>query len=402
MLLSRFNSLLVLTVIANAGMGIIMPVLPVYFRQYGVGAIELSGPFVMLVIGRMVSRGFAPGLIARVGHRKAVMGCFAVYAATFAAYLDAQSLGYFSALRFLEGLVEGLLAVALNDLAIAYTQGTQPAERTRLMGRFGAAFGLGFLLGPLMGSVIAYLFGLQAIFVAGAVLGVAAIGLGAWMISDAPAPAQAKRDGLGGLKGHGLLLGLYSPQVLRRAVFFSLMILLPLHVTDQLGLPAHGSGLFFAVSAVITTLLMPQAGRWAEKLGVTRAVWTGLAVMTVSFVLMGLTRSMPAFWVLFVVETIAFALMLPPAMTVFGNAVDSQATRTRILGNMAFATEAISLPLAVVLPWAYARNVTLSWMVLSLLCVSALVMFLASGRALARRQASAAAEDTASQPLKAS
>lgn len=399
MLLSKFNSLLVLTVIANAGMGIIMPVLPLYFRQYGVGAIELSGPFVMLVIGRMVSRGFAPGLIAQVGHRKAVMGSFAVYAVTFAAYLGAQSLCYFSALRFLEGLVEGLLAVVLNDLAIAYTHGMQSAKRTKLMGRFGASFGLGFLLGPLLGSAIAYLFGLQAIFVAGAVLGVAAIGLGAWMIMDAP--AQAKHDGVGGLKGHRLLLGLYSPQVLRRAVFFSLMILLPLHVTDQLDLPSHGAGLFFGVSAVITTMLMPQADRWAEKLGVSRAVWTGLAVMTVSFVLMGLTRSVTVFWVLFVIETIAFALMLPPAMTVFGNAVDNQATRTRILGNMAFATEAISLPLAVVLPWAYARNVALSWIVVSLLCMSALLMFLLSGRELARRQVRADAEKAASQPLKA-
>ncbi len=402
MLLSRFNSLLVLTVVANTGMGIIIPVLPVYFRQYGVGAIELSGPFVMLVIGRMVSRGFAPGLIARVGHRKAVMGSFAVYAVAFLAYLGAQSLGYFSALRFLEGLVEGLLAVALNDLAIAYTKGMEPAERTKLMGGFGASFGLGFLLGPLLGSAGAYLFGLQTIFVAGAVLGVVAIGLAAWMITDAPAQAQAKRDVLGRLQGYGLMLGLYSPQVLRRAVFFSLMILLPLHVTDQLGLPAHSVGLFFGVSAVLTTLLMPQAGRWAEKLGVSRAVWTGLAVMTVSFVLMGLTRNVATFGVLFVVETIAFALMLPPAMTVFGNAVDSQTTRTRILANMAFATEAISLPLALVLPWAYACSVQLSWMVVSLLCVAALTMFLASGHALARRQANADAEECASQPLKAS
>lgn len=407
MLSSRFNSLLVLTVIANAGMGIIVPVLPVYFRQYGVGAIELSGPFVMLVIGRMVSRGFAPGLIARIGHRKSVMGCFAIYAATFAAYLGAQSLGYFSGLRFLEGLVEGLLAVALNDLAIAYTQGLAAPERTRLMGRFGAAFGLGFLLGPLLGSGVSLLFGLQAIFVAGALLGVVAIGLAAWMLADAPAQAQARRDPLGGLRGHGLLLGLYSPQVLRRAVFFSLMILLPLHVTDQLGMAVQGSGLFFGASAILTTLLMPQAGRWAQKIGVGRAVWTGLAVMTLAFVLMGVTHHAAAFWALFVIETTAFALMLPPAMTVFGNAVDSQATRTRILGNMAFATEAISLPLAVVLPWAYARGAVFAWSVVALLCAAALVLFQLSGRALARRQADLAADPAAdaqpaAQTLKAS
>ena len=392
MQLSRFNSLLLLTVIANAGMGIILPVIPIYFRQYDVKAIELSGPFVMLVIGRMVSRYFAPGLIEKTGHRKAVMCSFSVYAVVFFSYLGAQSLTVFSILRFFEGIVEGLLAVALNDLAIAYTQGMEPSKRTKLMGRFGASFGLGFLLGPLIGSTIAYLFGIKAIFVAGTVLGLTAICLGACMITDAPQEEQRKRDGLGGIKGQGFLLGLYSPQVLRRAVFFALMILLPLHVTDQLGLKTPEVGLFFGVSAILTTLLMPQASRWADKIGGDRAVWSGLMVMTIAFALMGITRSAPAFWALFLIETIAFALMLPPAMTAFGNAVDSQATRTRILGNMAFATEAVSLPLALVLPWAYVHNVALSWSIVSLLCFSAMMMFIASGRLLARRRAQALAE----------
>jgi MFS family permease len=399
--MSKFNSLLVLTVLANMGMGIIMPVLPVYFKQYGVGAVELSGPFVMLVVGRMVSRAFAPSLIAKVGHRRAVMSCFAVYAATFAAYLGAHSLYYFSGLRFLEGIVEGLLAVALNDLAIAYTQGLAPAQRTRLMGRFGAAFGLGFLLGPLLGSGIAWLLGLEAIFVAGALLGVAAIALVAWVITDAPAQPRAGQEALRGLRGASLLLGLYSPQCLRRVVFFSLMILLPLHVTDQLGLAVESVGLFFAASAILTTSLMPQAGHWAQAVGVSRAVWIGLLVMAVTLVLMGITGYPPVFWALFLLETIAFALMLPPAMTAFAAAADNQAARTRILGNMAFATEAISLPLAVILPWSYSRSPAAAWSVVAVLCLAALVLFILSGRALARRE-SASGNAAAIPPLKAS
>ncbi len=399
--MSKFASLLVLTVIANTGMGIIMPVLPVYFKRYGVGVVELGGPFVMLVAGRMVSRAFAPSLIGMVGHRKTVMACFAIYAATFAAYLGAQSLYLFSGLRFLEGIVEGLLAVALNDLAIAYTQGLDSMRRTQLMGRFGASFGLGFVLGPMLGSSIAWLFGLRAIFVAGALLGVAAIGLAAWMVNDAPAQlAVFPAAQLRGLGGIGLLLGLYSPLCLRRVVFFSLMILLPLYVTEQLGMGIESAGLFFAVSAVLTTTLMPQASRWAERIGVRRAVWTGLLVMAVAIAAMGITRDPVVFWALFVVESIAFALMLPPAMTIFSGAVDSQATRTRILGNMAFATETISLPLAAILPWSYARSPAYAWALVALLCLLALALFLVSGRALARRHGPGGAADE--QPLKAS
>lgn len=391
--MSRFTSLLLLTVIANIGMGIILPVLPIYFKQHGVGAVELSGPFVMLVAGRMVSRVLAPGLIARAGHRRAVMWSFAIYAVTFAAYLQAQSLNAFSALRFLEGIVEGLLAVALHDLAIAYTQGMAHGDRTRLMGRFSASFGLGFLLGPLMGSGLAWLIGMHAIFVAGSLLGAVAVGLAAWTVADAPAEAKAVQlKPLPRWRGAALLLGLYGPQCLRRVVFFSLMMLLPLQVTEHLRLGVEWVGLFFAASAILTTSLMPLAGWWTQRIGAQAAVCYGLLAMALSLAAMGAAVSPLTFGALLVVETIAFAFMLPPAMTVFSAAVDGLATRTRVLGNMAFATEVVSLPLAVVLPWCYARAPIYAWCVVALLCFLALMFFVLSGRALTRRHGALSAQ----------
>ena len=364
----RFPALLLLTVLANIGMGIVMPVLPIYFKQYDVSVAALSVPYATLVLGRLCSRAFSPAAIMRWGHRRAVMAAFLLYALVFAAYLGAGSLAQFGMLRFIEGLVEGVLAIALNDLAIGYVRGVDSQQRVRLMGRFGSAFGLGFLLGPLAGAAIAHWLGLQAIFVAGALVGLLAM----LLAGVALAPVAARAGHAGPRPALGMLLALYSPQSLRRVLFFSLMILLPLHVTGALGMEASRVGMFFAASAVLTTLLMPLAGHVSQRIGQTALIDGGLWFMGAALLLMGLVQAPLGFAALFVLETVAFALMLPPAMALFSTAVEDHPERARVMGSMAFATELLSLPPAFLLPALYAYRPVLGWAAVAVLCLATL------------------------------
>lgn len=375
-----FQSLLILTVLANIGMGIVIPVLPIYFKQYDVTIAALSAPYATLVLGRLCSRLIGPGIIMRSGHRLAIMGGFMLYALVFAAYLGADSLYQFGALRFVEGVVEGILGVALNDLAIAYTKGVDSNQRVHMMGRFGSAFGLGFLLGPLAGSAVCYGFGMSAIFVTGSLLGVAAVALsGIMLVNVAPSVAP-----LGSLRRRmqeaWLLIGLYSPQSLRRVLFFSLMILLPLHVTGYLHLKSEYVGLFFAASAVFTTFLMPMSVRLTKRIGTDITVSGGLCVMAVSLLALGIVSDPLLFATIFIIETAAFALMLPAAMAIFSEAVENHPERTKVIGTMAFVTELLSLPPAFLLPFLYAVHPDYGWEAVALLCVGTYLLFDSSRR----------------------
>lgn len=372
---ARFNSLLALTVLANLGMGIVMPILPIYFKQYDVTIAALGAPYATLVAGRLFSRLIGPRFIMRCGHRVAVMGGFFLYAMVFVAYLGADSIYAFGALRFLEGIVEGMLAVALNDLAIAYTKGATSEQRVRLMGRFGSAFGLGFLLGPLAGSAVAYVFGMRAIFIAGALVGAAAVVLSGLMLVNAAPSVKPFSIVRGRMKEAALLIGLYSPQSLRRLVFFSLMILLPLHVSEQLHLGSEYVGLFFAASAVLTTLLMPMSASITRRIGVDATVSWGLCTMAACLLGLGILHDPLTFAIVFIIETIAFSLMLPPAMAIFSEAVENHADRTRILGTMTFVTELLSLPPAFLLPLFYAFHPALAWSAVALLSLLAFILF---------------------------
>lgn len=392
---TRFASLLALTVLANMGVGIVMPVLPLYFEHHDVSVAGLGLPFVTLVAGRLASRAGVARVIERLGHRHVVMAAFLIYAVVFFLYLAAGSLHVFAALRFGEGIVEGVLAVALNDLAIAYTKGSVAEVRVRAMGRFSAAFGLGFLLGPLAGSAVAYLWGLPAIFIAAGVLGLGAVLVTARFIVDAPAAASstAATDRLVGV---GLLIGLYSPQFLRRLVFFSLMILLPLHAHDRLRLAPEAVGLFFSASAVITTAVMPFAAIVAKRVGAERMVRAGLFVMIVALALFAVPDTVAGFAALFLVETFAFALMLPPAMSIFGDAIDNQVKRTQLLGVMAFVTEIASLPLAAILPACYAASPAAAWSAVAVVAAAALAAFVGARRRLVQAMPVSGAIDAGS------
>ncbi|KVR40765.1 MFS transporter [Burkholderia multivorans] len=354
---NRFNALLGVTVVSNVGVGLVIPILPNYLHKAGLSIPALGMPFTMLVLGRLCSRLFAPWVIARMGHRTVAASMFLLYSVVLACYLGASNLLQFDALRFLEGIIEGVLAIALNDLAIAWTSNLRNEERVAAMGRFGAAFGLGFLLGPLLGSFVSYLADVRGVFAAGAIVTAGAAVLAAsWLASDKP----RQRAPLS-LAASGELVAVYCPQWLRRVAFLSLMILLPLQVTGPLHLRGEVAGLLFSASAILSTTVMPLASKISKRIGARTTVIYGLFLIGVTLLTLGITKDPYTFMVVFLLETLCFAIAIPPAMSEFGFAVDERPDRTSIVATLSLFTEIVSLPVTLLLPWLYARQPLAAW-----------------------------------------
>lgn len=387
---TRFNALLAVTVASNVGVGLVMPVLPTYLRQAGLTIPSLGTPFAMLVLGRLCSRLFAPSVIARMGHRAIAATMFVLYAVVLASYLGAHSLLHFDVLRFLEGIVEGVLAIVLNDLAIAWTRDCPNEERVAAMGRFGAAFGLGFLFGPLLGSLVSYLTTVRGVFVAGAIVtACAAVLTIVWLDAEQP---QQRRAPLS-WSAAGDLVAAYSPQWLRRIVLVALMILLPLHVTVALHLRSEIAGLLFSASAVLTTTVMPVAGKVSRRLGANTTVTYGLCLIGAALLALGFVTGRYVFAAIFLFETLCFAIAVPPAMSEFGFMVDGRPDRTSIVATLSLFTEILTLPVTLVLPWLYARQPVAAWtLIAGLAFVTCAAFTLSTARRRGRSTAAAAVQ----------
>jgi len=383
---ARFFVVVCLTVAVNAGMGLIIPVLPTFLQGNGFSVAGLSLPFLSLILGRMLSKTCAAQIIAVFSNKTTLVVSFLLYGGVFAAYPLVDSVYGFVGLRFFEGVVEGISIICLTDLAIVMSK----QNRGKLMGIFGSSFGIGFVVGPLLGGVCFEWGGTTAMFGAGAVLGL----LGAALSLVVPAIDQVpprRTNWLFPAAEHMKFLPEYGPSIIRRAVFFCFMIVLPLYATTQLGLKATDVALYFTASAVISASLMPFTGKLADRISAEKILALTLPLMGGLIMAFGIGNNVLLFTSLFLLESLVFALMLPAGMKVFADAVDGHPERTEIVSSFGGFTELLTLILAVLIPWFYTVSAELTWVVVGLICAVSGVPFVRrvmTGKTLAYRQAS--------------
>ena len=361
---TQFMIVIALTVAVNTGMGLIVPILPTFLQEFGYSVSGLSLPFFSLIVGRMISKSFAARVIGLLRNKLTLVISFILYSLTFLAYTLVDSAEAFVALRFFEGIVEGISIICLTDLAIVLSK----ENRGQLMGIFGASFGIGFILGPLIGGVCYELWGTAAMFYAGTVLGLLAAFASLFVPSIDTVPTQKKQGWLNTCLEHASYLPEYGPNIIRRAVFFSFMILLPLYTTREFGINASQVAIFFTISAVISASLMPFTGKLADRFSTDKILSISLPFMALLIAAFGFVNSLQWFACLFILESLCFAFMLPAGMKVFADSIDDHPQRTSIISGFGGLTEAFTLILALILPSLYLLSAQAAWLAVAAVC----------------------------------
>ncbi len=370
---AQFLLVLILTASINTGMGIIIPILPSLLKHYGFSTIGLSLPFLVLILARVFSKWSAGWFMKRFSSRVLLMVCYIIYIIVFALYPHFESPLQFILIRCLEGLVEGLSIVCLTDIAIALSG----KNRGKLMGYFSASFGVGFILGPFIGGTLYSFYGKDIMFMGG--VGIGCIGLACAFllkqIQKHPKQEMQRLPFFLALRGYIRFVPYYLPQILRRSLFFSFMIALPLYVVDVLKMSEASVAKFFFVSAIITTLFMPLTGAIADRFSAQRVVFFSLVLM--GFLIFGfsLAKEVSIFTALFIAETVFFAIMLPASMKVFGDIVEDYPDRGAIIGVFSGLTEWFTVVLAVAVPILYSMTPAAVWILLGCLCLIAAAPF---------------------------
>lgn len=147
------QAVLFLTVLVDLlGFGIVIPFLPLFAHQMGVGA---AGVGLVLAVYSLTQLLFAPvlgKLSDRVGRRPIIMLGLFGSAAGYLIYGFAATFFELLASRVVHGACAATVATAQAYVADT----TSESERAGGMGMIGAAFGLGFVLGPAIGGLLGH------------------------------------------------------------------------------------------------------------------------------------------------------------------------------------------------------------------------------------------------------
>lgn len=284
------RSVLVLTLNAffvALGFGVMMPVLPIYAHQFGVGNFEISWVISAFALMRLVTAPFCGTLNSRIGERLALgIGTFLVAASSAAAGM-AHSFWELLVYRALGGIGSAMFTVAAMTLLLG---SVVPTMRGRASGFYQGGFLIGGMAGPALGGIVAKL-GLSApfFFYSGTLLcgGIACLVLlprqqrRRVAAGQRPDNAVPLRSVIGDVRYQAALFTAFAQGWQSFGVRSSLI---PIIVVYGLHLGPEWTGYTFAVAAVAQTLALSPAGRATDTVGrrpvmVLAGVVTGLSAI---------------------------------------------------------------------------------------------------------------------------
>jgi MFS family permease len=300
----EFRNLLAISIAVAIGFGMVVPVLPLYAKSFGVG-VALIG-LVPLVFGATrFSFGLVGGLVVDLFGARActIAGLLIVSASSYAMGLAqnfpqlvlARGFGGAGSALFIAGLMNHILKII------------EPAAMGRATGAFRSSFLVGIGLGPLFGGVIAHRYGLTAPFFIYAT-GLLVAALIAWFVMrGATRDIEAERKSLVGslraaaplMRDRRYVIALLATFVGWWTISGPAQTVGPVFAEDVLGFSEQKIGFAVTMLSVGEILILIVAGKAADRFGRRAVLVPSLVVTAVATALLGQVEPLP--WTYFVV-----------------------------------------------------------------------------------------------------
>jgi MFS family permease len=252
------------------GFGVVIPVLPVFVRTFGVGYTEVGAVVSAFALVRLVASPFVGKLIDLGGERTILAIGIGIVAVSSAMVGFAQSYLEVLLLRGAGGVGSAMFSISAMSLLLGTTA---PSMRGRAVGFYQGGFLIGGMAGPAIGGLLAvislrapFFFYAATLVVAGAV-GLAFLKPVSRAVADAPAEPAASvplRVVLGDRRYRAACLANFATGW---SSFGVRSALVPILVVELLHEDELWTGVAFAIAAVAQTLALAPAGRFVDTVG---------------------------------------------------------------------------------------------------------------------------------------
>jgi MFS family permease len=249
------------------GVGIVVPLLPVYAYDLGASGIYIALIFGAFSISRIIFLPYFGRLSDQRGRKPFIISGLFAYALISMAFIFSKSVASLIIIRFFHGIASAMLIPVIQ----AYVADITPKGREGLtMGLHNMAMLFGLSLGPLMGGFIKDQFNLQASFSCMGILAI--VGL-VWCLFLLPPKASEKiaRTNQGHAPGQGQLLdrGMLGLCVLRFAYFFCIGIIwgfVPIYANLKFSLSSTSIGVLIMMGILISGVMNFPMGLLADRM----------------------------------------------------------------------------------------------------------------------------------------
>ncbi|MBU0513616.1 MAG: MFS transporter [Proteobacteria bacterium] len=299
------------------GVGVVVPLLPIFAKHLGAGGILLGLTFSGFSLARAIALPVAGAMSDRYGRKNFLVIGLAVYAACSVAYVFALTPFLLVGIRVVHGLASALiLPIALAIVA----DFTPPEKAGRVVGAFNAPVFIGLGLGPLLGGTIYDLLGRTQMAMDTNFLIMGGVSLGALLMVVIGLPGlpvrrrgQGPRVGMGRLLQDRVFLGVLGLRFTISAGVGSILAFLPV-LADHYHISPTAMGICLAAMIFSVALFQRPFGKLADKRSRSALSMICAGICSSSLLLVAVAHNFPMLFMACVVWGLGGGLGLP-AMT---------------------------------------------------------------------------------------
>lgn len=273
--------------------------LPTYAESVGVGVAVIGVLIAAYDFAEILAKPVFGAVADRQGMKRTMLAGIAVFTVASLVYLVVPP-----QLLILVRFLQGVGAAALSAVSLALVGAYFDTDRGRAYGVYNAIKGAGYVVSPVVGGLIVVRSGFATIFVATALIGVAAFGLSLFLPRP-PRETDAFDDDDDEFSLSGFLAVFrdpalrpwYAVTVVNMFFVGILFGFLPVRI-HALGIDPLGSGAMLSVAALSYLLVQPAAGALADRGSVATTIRAGLLLAAVSIALAAFLDGAPLVLVL--------------------------------------------------------------------------------------------------------
>lgn len=299
--------------VSMLGLGIIVPVLPLYAKTLGANGVWVGAIFAGFAISRSVFMPFVGRLSDKTGRKTFISTGLLIYGLSCLGFIFADDYITLFCVRILQGCCSAMIV----PIAQAYIGEISPPERVgTYMGQFNVAIFCGMGFGPFIGGAVNDIFGLDADFLLmGLLCAISFLLVVMFLPATKSEPVSKKAAPL----SYGTLLKL---QQVRGILWFrfinaflrgAVMTFLPIMGSTMLGLNGFQIGAAVSTGVLVTSFLQYPCGRLADRFNRKTLLLTGNLLYACAIALFPLA---PNFWLLLTISFfcgVLAAIPLPAA-----------------------------------------------------------------------------------------
>ncbi len=302
-----FSILLVAIFLGMLGLGIVIPLLPIFVDQFQASGFWVGALFAGYGLSRILFTPVIGDTSDRYGRKWFITGGLAMYTAVSLLYLVPGSIYGLFVIRFIHGIASAMI----GPVAMAYVGDITPkGSEGAFQGRLSNAFYLGLGAGPLIGGAVYHAAGLDFVFLLMAAMALVPCLL-CWRFLPESRPKTASR--------HPRLREAFIHPRMQANLFFrfvncfpyaAFMVFLPVIAATQYHYSTTLAGLIIAIEVLSMGMTQGYFGRMADRFKRSHLIVAGTVLLSCA------TLALPFVENLAVVFLIALAIGIGNAVAI--------------------------------------------------------------------------------------